>query len=75
MRSGFSNKLPMLGINSSHLISPLMTESFLMGPYKPLLNWVDEFIPYYMENNGSLDPSTYIYIYNPCKFSFQCIEI
>ena len=20
-----------------------------MGPYKPLRNWVDEFIPYYME--------------------------
>ena len=33
-----------------------------MGPYKPLRNWVDEFIPYYIYiygNNGSLDPSTY----------------
>ncbi len=27
-----------------------------MGPYKPLRTWVDEFIPYYMGNNGSLDP-------------------
>ena len=23
-----------------------------MGPYKPLRNWVDEFIPYYMEIMG-----------------------
>ena len=22
---------------------------YFMGPYKPLRNWVDEFIPYYME--------------------------
>ena len=21
----------------------------IMGPYKPLRNWVDDFIPYYME--------------------------
>ena len=27
-----------------------------MGPYKPLRNWVDEFIPYLYGNNGSLDP-------------------
>ena len=26
-----------------------------MGPYKPLRNWVDEFILY--GNNGSLDPT------------------
>ena len=32
----------------------------IMGPYKPLRTWVDEFIPYYMEiYNGSLDPNTY----------------
>ena len=24
----------------------------IMGPYKPLRNWVDEFIPYYMEIMG-----------------------
>ena len=24
----------------------------IMGPYKPLLNWVDEFVPYYMEIMG-----------------------
>ena len=24
----------------------------LMGPYKPLRTWVDEFIPYYMEIMG-----------------------
>ena len=39
---------------------------YFMGTYKPLRNWVDEFIPYYMEimgvypllygNNGSLSP-------------------
>ena len=34
------------------LIPPLMTESLFHGPYKPLLTWVDEFIPYYMEIMG-----------------------
>ena len=24
----------------------------IMGPYKPLRTWVDEFIPYYMEIMG-----------------------
>ena len=33
-----------------------------MGPYKPLRNWVDDH-PLLYGNNGSLDPSTYIYIY------------
>ena len=29
----------------------------IMGPYKPLRNWVDEFIPYYMEMSWELiDP-------------------
>ena len=28
-----------------------------MGPYKPLRNWVDEFIPYYMEMSWEwIDP-------------------
>ena len=27
-------------------------KSFIMGPYKPLRTWVDEFIPYYMEIMG-----------------------
>ena len=31
------------------LIQPLMTGILIMGPYKPLRNRVDEFIPYYME--------------------------
>ena len=31
------------------LIQPLMTGILIMGPYKPLRTWVDEFIPYYME--------------------------
>ena len=25
---------------------------YFMGPYKPLRDWVDEFIPYYMEIMG-----------------------
>ncbi len=29
----------------------------IMGPYKPLRTWVDEFIPYYMEMSWDLiDP-------------------
>ena len=32
-----------------------------MGPYKPLRNWVDEFIPYYMEMSWELiDPGPYV---------------
>ena len=32
----------------------------LMGPYKPLRTWVDEFIPYYMEMSWELiDPGTH----------------
>ena len=27
---------------------PLMTGILIMGPYKPLRTWVDEFIPYYL---------------------------
>ncbi len=30
-------------------LQPLMTGILIMGPYKPLRNRVDEFIPYYME--------------------------
>ena len=33
---------------------PLMTGILIMGPYKPLRNWVDEFIPYYMEMSWEL---------------------
>ena len=33
------------------LIPPLIG-ILIMGPYKPLRNWVDEFIPYYMEIMG-----------------------
>ena len=35
--------------NSCFVIQPLMTGILIMGPYKPLRTWVDEFIPYYME--------------------------
>ena len=31
---------------------PLMTGILIMGPYKPLRTWVDEFIPHYMEIMG-----------------------
>ena len=32
-----------------------------MGPYKPLRNWVDEFIPYYMEISWELiDPIAHL---------------
>ena len=33
-------------------------EILIMGPYKPLRTWVDEFIPYYMEISWEfrLDP-------------------
>ena len=34
------------------LIQPLMTGILIMGPYKPLRTWVDEFIPSYMEIMG-----------------------
>ena len=30
-------------------LPPLMTGILIMGSYKPLRTWVDEFIPYYME--------------------------
>ena len=41
-------------------LQPLMTGILIMRPYKPLGDWVDEFIPYYIYgNNGSLDPSTH----------------
>ena len=33
-------------------LQPLMTGILIMGPYKPLRTWVDEFIPYYMEIMG-----------------------
>ena len=49
------SKLPMLGM----VISPLIG-IVLMGPYKPLRTWVDEFIPYYMEISWGFRP--YIYI-------------
>ena len=39
-------------IGDGQLIPPLMTGILIMGPYKPLRNWVDEFIPYYMELLG-----------------------
>ena len=39
------SKLVVLGM----VIQPLMTEILFSWVYKPLRNWVDEFIPYYME--------------------------
>ena len=52
---------------STPCIGPLMTGILIVGPYKPLRNWFDEFIPYYiyMEIMGVLDPSTYDY---PAKY-------
>ena len=38
-----------------------------MGPYKALRTWVDEFIPYYMGNNVSLDPGAYIICANDVR--------
>ena len=36
----------------------------IMGPYKPLRTWVDEFIPYYMEISWELiDPIAHMAIY------------
>ena len=42
-------------------IPPLMTGILIMGPYKPLRTWVDEFTVYPLLYGiiGSLDPSTY----------------
>ena len=35
----------------------------IMGPYKPLRNWVDEFIPYYMEISWELIDPGFISIF------------
>ncbi len=35
-----------------------------MGPYKPLRDWVDEFIPYYMEIMGVDTPWHILAYYN-----------
>ncbi len=42
-------------------IPPLMTGILIMGPYKPLRTWADEFTVYPLLYRiiGSLDPSTY----------------
>ena len=43
------------------VIQPLMTGILIMGPYKPLRNWVDEFIPYYMEMSWEwIDPMAHM---------------
>ena len=34
------------------VVFPPLKGILIMGPYKPLRNWVDEFIPYYMEIMG-----------------------
>ena len=40
-----------------------MAGILIMGPYKPLRTWVDEFIHYYMEISWELiDPSTHIFV-------------
>ena len=42
-------------------LPPLMTGILIMGPYKPLRTWVDEFIPYYMEMSWELiDPIAHL---------------
>ncbi len=44
-------------------LPPLIGNPYFMGPYKPLSRtWVDEFIPYYMANNGSLDPIAHMIV-------------
>ena len=43
------DQLLVLGMGN---LQPLMTGILIMGPYKPLRSWVDEFIPYYMEIMG-----------------------
>ena len=42
------------------LIPPLIG-ILIMGRYKPLRNWVDEFIPYYMGNNRSWSTRSHIW--------------
>ena len=44
------------------LIPPFIDGILIMGPYKPLRTWVDEFIPYYMEISWelSLDPIAHV---------------
>ena len=62
------------------LIPPLMTGILIMGPYKPLRTWVDEFpIPYYMEISWELiDPMAHIGIYDlllrfgPVDWALSC---
>ena len=49
------SKLVVLGM----AIPPLMTGILIMGPYKPLRNWVDDH-PLLYGNNGSLDPIAHI---------------
>ncbi len=58
-------------------IPPLMTGILIMGPYKPLRTWVDEFIPYYMGNNGSWSTRSHILFftyYSPVFFFSDIIH-
>ena len=45
------------------MVIPPSIGILIMGPYKPLRTWVDEFIPYYMEIMGVVDPGTHVHFY------------
>ena len=50
-----------LEFGDGQLIPPLMTGILIMGPYKPLRNWVNEFNPLLYANIGGLsNPGKYI---------------
>ena len=53
------------------MVIPPLIGILIMGPYKPLLTWVDEFIPYYMEISWELiDPGTFGYHLGEDFFTF-----
>ena len=43
------DQLVVLGMGD---LPPLIVGILIMGPYKPLRTWVDEFIPYYMHGTS-----------------------
>ena len=54
------------------MIIPPLVGILIMGPYKPLRTWVDEFIPYYMEMSWELiDPIAHMsHEKNPLTFHY-----
>ena len=49
VRAGWSELLVLGMVTPPFIGNPGI---LIMGPYKPLRTWVDEFIPYYMEIMG-----------------------